>query len=486
MEKKNEFGIMLQQLIQQAGTKNANISQAVQYDISYISKWISGKMLPSNKNIEKITTAIADCIVNEAPKENLNALFYRYECNDKSVLKAEIYHKLTSAYRSCKEQEKKEVGLIETEFYPELTTNQLIQKLKSRIYKYKYECIAIIDLLALDHETRLLLAGIENGHFSIPENKDIKFSMAINIGGNSENNDREHVYDSIFLIHMLTCLSGIDFKLYNLPQAYGKFIYSVKDNYLLTGTLFSSERRCLSIVESYEESMVSTLYHQVELMINQESLIFRKILMSDLITEKKYIQSIISTDIKWLLGHFTEMLVPDEVFEKVITTNDFEQLDEYRKLHILTKNILDYASVEIMVYESVLSDIVVSGELDFFNYKIELTAPQKIKCIDYILSLLDKTELKIKLVDGGFSSDFQYITNPCMFLSDSICYLRLENKRYKDNILELNDKEVKCMFEQFFSQIWNNRQDVVISQYEDIKQRMRHYRDTIYLMENID
>lgn len=63
MSNKNAFSISLQQLIQKAGLTNTLISQAVQYDISYISKWLSGKMLPSEKNIENILSSITACII---------------------------------------------------------------------------------------------------------------------------------------------------------------------------------------------------------------------------------------------------------------------------------------------------------------------------------------------------------------------------------------------------------------------------------------
>lgn len=52
MKDKNRFSILLEHLMTIAELKNSILAKAVQYDDSYISKWISGKLLPTEKNHE--------------------------------------------------------------------------------------------------------------------------------------------------------------------------------------------------------------------------------------------------------------------------------------------------------------------------------------------------------------------------------------------------------------------------------------------------
>ena len=46
---KNRFSELLEELLNTAEIKNANLAKSLQYDVSYISKWISGRMLPAEK-----------------------------------------------------------------------------------------------------------------------------------------------------------------------------------------------------------------------------------------------------------------------------------------------------------------------------------------------------------------------------------------------------------------------------------------------------
>lgn len=43
---KNRFSELLEQLINMSGVKSTGLAKALQYDASYISKWVSGRMLP--------------------------------------------------------------------------------------------------------------------------------------------------------------------------------------------------------------------------------------------------------------------------------------------------------------------------------------------------------------------------------------------------------------------------------------------------------
>lgn len=45
MDDKNRFSILLEHLLEVAEVKNYTLAKRLQYDVSYISKWVSGRML---------------------------------------------------------------------------------------------------------------------------------------------------------------------------------------------------------------------------------------------------------------------------------------------------------------------------------------------------------------------------------------------------------------------------------------------------------
>lgn len=44
MDDKNRFSILLEHLLEVAEVKNYTLAKRLQYDVSYISKWVSGRM----------------------------------------------------------------------------------------------------------------------------------------------------------------------------------------------------------------------------------------------------------------------------------------------------------------------------------------------------------------------------------------------------------------------------------------------------------
>lgn len=98
MKDKNRFSILLEHLMAIAELKNSILAKAVQYDDSYISKWISGKLLPTEKNHENTLQAISHCIVEALSEESTAQLLQEYQLQDINDLETAIYDNLESVY----------------------------------------------------------------------------------------------------------------------------------------------------------------------------------------------------------------------------------------------------------------------------------------------------------------------------------------------------------------------------------------------------
>lgn len=457
---KNSFATRLQYLLKQTNIKNATLAKAVQFDLSYISKWLSGKMLPSEKNIDKVIDNTVECLL----QGDCSKLIECY-AGDADHLRDTIKSELYNAYESSKP--KKE----ENRFQASQPITEVVEIIDNWS-RESQQVLSLVDILALPHENRLVLAGIKNGHFT-KKPKNMIQNMVINIA--SEDN----VYDSIFLIHMLTSMSDTHFNLYNNQVASGKIVYCM-DERAISAFLIPGNKDCIAVNEMTNGIKIG---QSINPFIDQEYLIFRKSSISEMIISRDYIQTLISTNIRWILGHATELLLPQDVFEE-LTERDDRDTSEYHRLYRLSQSIIESEHSQIMIYESAIANLAVDGIIDFYNRPVSLSPKQVIRCLDYYANLMDKGG-RIKLIDEGFSDDFRYITNPCMFLSDSLCYIRLENNRYENNILILNDRTVKKMFDQFFTTVWTDRTDVVTENREQIKRKIQHYKSSAKILLSI-
>ena len=164
MEKKNRFSNLLEQLMTKADLKNYTLAQELQYDVSYISKWVSGRMLPAEKSSKKVLHVISKCVVEALNEEGRENLFYDYKVDNLEDLQEAIYDNLEAEYVYVKNLKKSTGTEIAPDilFYSELPLLQFITKMKHPVLRRvkALEIVAAMDLLSLEHEYRLMIAGI--------------------------------------------------------------------------------------------------------------------------------------------------------------------------------------------------------------------------------------------------------------------------------------------------------------------------------------
>jgi hypothetical protein len=94
--------------------------------------------------------------------------------------------------------------------------------------------------------------------------------------------------------------------------------------------------------------------------------------------------------------------------------------------------------------------------------------------MDYFCTLCDKANFK--LIESAFYCEFEHLNSPCLYLSDTACYLKIENAYERKSIYQIVHNSVKSLLDDFFPEIWKNRKDVVIDDKTEIKKRIVNYR----------
>ena len=95
---KNRFSQLLEQLMNLGEIKNAALAKALQYDVSYISKWVSGRMLPAEKNKRNVLKRIGQELVRLSSQTGKENLYENYQIWNDAELEEAIFDNLEAEY----------------------------------------------------------------------------------------------------------------------------------------------------------------------------------------------------------------------------------------------------------------------------------------------------------------------------------------------------------------------------------------------------
>lgn len=463
MKEKNRFSSLLKHLMSVAKLKNYTLAKELQYDESYISKWVNGNLLPTEKTSDKILRDISRCIITSLDDESRSALYSEYQVDVDMDLEAAIFDNLEAEFNyvlDLKESTGSEIAL-KTTFYPELTLAQFMQKMRHPVLRQvkALDVIAAVDILALDKNYQMSISELQNAANSNVTQRNypgVHFSMLLNL----EKADQHLVYNVQFLLNLLTNLSNVNFQLYNCPQTQGKILFTVKDAYCISGMIMD-ENHCMAVSSSEEPKNCTAIYDRLRSMCSQEQMAVRRTTISDMFRGKEYISSLFARNQRWLLGHFTEHFLPEDLFQELAEdfcrANPDIPLEQLLRARMFTRSIVENTAVRILAYENAFTEFAVTGMVDFFNTKVFLTPEQRLRALNYAGDLYNQNpKLSFRYLRDGLLSDFQHIPDPTMLLSDSFCYLRLRRSGPKNNLSIVNKVSVADLLRNFFDAIWED------------------------------
>ncbi|MCD8230277.1 MAG: hypothetical protein LUD14_00345 [Clostridiales bacterium] len=492
MEEKNRFSKLLEQLMTEAEVKNYTLAQELQYDVSYISKWISGRMMPAEKTERRVLGGICHCIVSSASEEGLLELMTDYSIDNPEQLELAIYDHLSAEYNYVRSQEKNANASIgeKTLYYPELSMSQYMEKKQHPVLRRvkSLDVIALVDLMALDHENRQSFISMEGGNVSVKTEHtypDVRYSVIIDLSGKNW----DDIYDTLFLIHTMATSQHINFQIYSNIRACGRAVFVVNNDFLLCGML-NENNRCISVVVSEDSKSCSTIYENLKGMLHQDAALFQKVSVRDMIENRGYMYSLIASNKRWLLGHMTEAFLPEDLFEAMLeqasaldsTISDNQ--DAIRKLYTLNKNIMDVSELRVMIYESAWSEWVIYDQLDFYGKMLSVSQEQK---CEYLKSFLEFCEshknVEVRMVSGTFVPDLLYADHQSVFLSDKVTYLRLDSGRRQMSVVTRSD--MKAIMDRFYDAAWEYREGLVVSDWEAIRGSILHTINMIQITDGL-
>lgn len=88
--------------------------------------------------------------------------------------------------------------------------------------------------------------------------------------------------------------------------------------------------------------------------------------MREMLIKYDYVQSMLSKNMRFLIGRLTEHFLPDDLFEEILNqvTSSGQadiDMDFVWNVHRLTQTVLHESQIKIMIYESAFTEFSVLG-----------------------------------------------------------------------------------------------------------------------------
>ena len=490
MEQKNRFSILLEQLVATAEVKHFTLAKALQYDVSYISKWINGRALPTEKSASDILQKFSRCLVENASDAGLAQLLRDYEIKNVGELWQAIYDNLIAEYYYVLELQQSSGSSLapSVSFYPELSLKKFISKMNHPVLRRvkSQNIMAAIDLFSMANDYRLQIVNLERDKSAESHSyPNVHFTLLISL-----DKARERViHNALFISNMLMNSSSVDFQLHGSDFAYGKVMFVVKHDFAISGMLIRPDT-CAAVAVCEGSENAEPLYNDIQSLCTRETLLFRRVSMREMLFQSMdYVHSLLAPDRQWVLGHITEHLVPDDLFreiaEQAAATGQIGSVEELINIHELTWGVLDSGNVQLLVSDSAVSRFVVTGELDFFNRRVFLDVGQRTRVIEYFRKLMKESDtLQVRMISEPLIPDFECSVSPSIFLSGSASYLRLAAQREEKNLLlKINRPEMQELYQAFFQKIWDG-DGFAVSDTEEIDRVISHLLQGLELLGN--
>lgn len=463
MKDKNRFSNLLKHLMAVTKLKNYTLAKELQYDESYISKWVTGSLLPTEKNSDQVFRDISRCVISSLDDESREALYAEYQVEHTRDLEAAIFDNLVAEYEyvlNLKASTGSEVA-EKNRYYPELTLAQFLKKMHHPILRQvkSLNVVMATDILSLDHHYQLALAQLEsNPSINVSQHRypGVRFSMLINLDAPGTSN-----FQNVqFLLNLLATLSNVDFQLYSCPQTQGKILFTVKDAYAISGMIMD-ESHCLSVTATEDAKNANALYDRLQSLCTPETLAVRRITIPEMIQTNEYTQYCFARNPRCTLSHVTEQFLPEDIFTSLLEDYCSRHKDadpaKIKNVYKLSSAILNSMKIRLLLDEDGLYDFAVTGMVDFLGEKTYLPPSQRMRCLEYARTFPENNpNLEYRILHGRRTLTQLGMSFPTICLSDSICYLRIDHNGPTFNISLLNQKKLENMFRQSFDELWTD------------------------------
>ena len=373
-------------LVDLTNTKLSTIAFTLGYDISYISKWNSGRKLPSSKNIytinRKLSTLFAKVIVEE---DKIDDFFLAFNLNNKEILTKDskkalevlIYKLLNEAYMNSNQDlpmdKVSNTNLIFKNSSIDKELKEILEKTLGK--KKKVDIWATFDINS--HFAQILLQVGKN------LDKDVEFNLHLLC--------KKEDLEDFDILKNITDNSRINMELYEDPGLDYNFIL-VRD----TAYFILREEAAFSFLTYGEE--LDTLFEITSFIMGLFKGLNKIIVFSQpeelaKSSYRKYFYS--DSDFLFLSNYGFEFLLPNQIIDRIIQKIDDEKdfkKAEAENIKLLWEELFSDAEINFLTTRTGLLKYFETGEIYYCSIRAKLSIEEIEAHLNNIVSVMKKNK----------------------------------------------------------------------------------------------
>ena len=477
------FGKLIEILIQFSGEKNNTLAKYLGYDVSYISKWIGGSMLPSQKHISRICDSISSYMI-ENLKNNTKEEFISYFNLKEDITDDEIKYylnkKINEEFIFSHENNDKSNGYKSQNNLNSVTNikprmrKKLLEEEVMKIMKEeeKVNIILMANTFSLDRELKIKLANVGDSNYIDNLNNENSIKLLVSF----DEEIKDIIFDTILFINLIKAYTINNFEIHSCRFTSNTFVVVIEDK-MFYNSVYLDNDKCLYTNHSTDKIVVEDAYDTLVEMLETKSInTFLTKDSSQMILDRNYMQYIIGKDLRWVIGDINELFMPSDLFleigKKVFGENK-EVIEELDKINAILQNATYNSDIQVLMYESGLRKYISTGKLSFFNKQVVLDFDQRQRHIEYMEKMFkEQDNIDIRFINGDLVEAMKNNSNPTLYLSKVNNYLKIQDNDGDSKYLFVKDKRLDNILNDFFKTVWKSEDYKINTNREEIIARI--------------
>lgn len=423
----NSFGKTLRKLLQAHGVKEQAFADALQYDVTYISKWLNGSSLPSERNIGRLIENIGAFLEDESCREPLMRA-YRADLQQRNFFKSR-----------------------EKELYLAHDRADLIEAIRSALLLCANDPAltirSTVDLFRLFEDQAENAADLF---------QDLPFAkISIDLVLDPQTMAADSPFYSTAILSFLSGIRGVEVTITRRLKELPAFI--VVNDRFAAQILFDIRGRFLACY-GYSQAVTEAYDQEAGRLISADDLLLAPAVPGDLRRTNVQLDSYSDTRQRLIYYEAPALLFPDDVAAALIEgAEDAADAAYLTKLMHIFKTRTCHAKIDLVLFSSALIDYVETGRLSIGNVPRKLSRDQVRSHLKYLQEVMKTNpDFCVYLVRDTISRYQTGHTPPSLFLDSHAvsieCPLREGCSKYHMS----HDESIRAMMSSYFDQFLQN------------------------------